>query len=152
MRRKRWADRRDPIPRNGYLPLLSPRLLAHLKKQDTVEKLDKELRRLEWCLAICICPKRMMPYIYCDEMAEIMSELLILREIPHQTVVGNCSEGSSHVWVRIGDKDWDPTDQGCSEEFDICMTFDGKAQHKGLGPVIEVRQTETLKRLLEEIQ
>lgn len=51
-------------------------------------------------------------YICCDEAASIMSQLLRERGIHHEVVVGSSDEGSSHAWVRIAGRNFDPTEQG----------------------------------------
>ena len=51
-------------------------------------------------------------YWDCDVMADRLSARLQQRGIPHQVVLGNSDEGSSHVWVRVGDRNLDPTRQG----------------------------------------
>jgi len=45
-------------------------------------------------------------------MAELMSQVLISKKISHQVVLGKSDEGSAHTWIRISNKNYDPTKQG----------------------------------------
>ena len=51
-------------------------------------------------------------YWDCDEMAERLSKRLSRWRVSHQLVLGHSDEGSSHVWVRVGERNLDPTKQG----------------------------------------
>lgn len=59
-------------------------------------------------------------YWDCDEMANRLSAKLRRRGVSHQIVVGHSDEGSAHAWVRVGDRNLDPTRQGFGDgSFEI---------------------------------
>lgn len=69
-------------------------------------------------------------FIDCDEAANLMSETLQHKKIPHHAMLGENDTGDSHAWVQLHDgTDLDPTNQG---------TLKGKkigTYHPQTGPV-----------------
>jgi len=51
-------------------------------------------------------------FLDCDEAANLMSAGLRAKGIPHIMVVGESDEGSSHAYIIVDDKRYDPTHQG----------------------------------------
>lgn len=51
-------------------------------------------------------------FLDCDEVANILSQELKKRCLPHVSMLGESDEGSSHVWVEVRGKRLDPTKQG----------------------------------------
>ena len=90
--------------------------------------LAKQERRLAQGIARALGRKwwQYEEYLPCDQAADYLSWMLRRKGVPHIVVVGHSDEGSSHAWVRVRGRDYDPTRQGCSDEFEIAYRFDGK--------------------------
>lgn len=98
-------------PRTGTAPVaLAPRFQRQIERARTPKEIERTIRRLEPAIARAHAGE---DYLWCDEAAELMSQALSCRGVRHRSVVGYSYEGSSHVWVRVGKTDYDPTQQGC---------------------------------------
>lgn len=51
-------------------------------------------------------------FLDCDEAANLMSATLRAKRIPHLSVIGESDEGSSHAYVIVRGRRYDPTKQG----------------------------------------
>lgn len=54
-------------------------------------------------------------YLVCDEAMEIMCYILERKEIGYEVLMGFSNTGDTHVWVRVDDINYDPTEQGMHE-------------------------------------
>lgn len=54
-------------------------------------------------------------YLVCDEAVEIMSYILKLKDIDHEILMGFEDTGDTHIWIRVGKINYDPTEQGMHE-------------------------------------
>ncbi len=64
-------------------------------------------------------------YWSCDLMAGRLSARLRRLGVPHQQVLGHSDEGSSHAWVRVGERNLDPTRQGFGNgAFTVVEAYD----------------------------
>ena len=54
-------------------------------------------------------------YLVCDEAVEIMSYVLKRKGITHEIMMGFGDSGDTHVWIRVDDINYDPTEQGMHE-------------------------------------
>ena len=105
---------------------------AELEGADSPEEMTEALAKHERLLAQGIAKALRgkwwahEEYLSCDQAADYLSWMLRRKGIPHIKVIGYSDEGSSHAWVRVGGRDYDPTRQGCSDEFEIAYRFDGK--------------------------
>lgn len=57
-------------------------------------------------------------YLDCDEATDIMGYFLKKKDIRHKVIIGKSDEGSSHAYIKIGDKRYDPTNQGFGDMKD----------------------------------
>lgn len=74
--------------------------------------LCRRIRKHEAALARLDRGEAHAEFLDCDEAANIMSAVLRAWRVPHCGVVGHSWEGSSHAWVRVGRRNYDPTEQG----------------------------------------
>lgn len=51
-------------------------------------------------------------FLVCDTAAELMADVLRSKGISYQIICGVNDEGNSHSYVRVGDRNYDPTHQG----------------------------------------
>jgi len=54
-------------------------------------------------------------YLVCDEAVEIMSYVLKRKDISHEIMMGFSDTGDTHVWIRVDNINYDPTEQGMHE-------------------------------------
>lgn len=54
-------------------------------------------------------------FLVCDSAAELMADVLRQKGIGYQIICGINDEGSSHAYVRVGGRNYDPTHQGFGE-------------------------------------
>ena len=54
-------------------------------------------------------------YLVCDEAVEIMSYVLKRKGITHEIMMGFGDTGDTHVWIRVDEINYDPTEQGMHE-------------------------------------
>lgn len=119
--RQRHEGARCAQPRLGNLTKDQRRLL--LAAQNT-SQLCVRLREIEYDVA-ARWKGESREYLDCDEMAVLLSDVLRVWHVPHAVVLGYSDEGSSHCWVRIGESDVDPTEQGFgSGEWRLSAEFD----------------------------
>lgn len=55
-------------------------------------------------------------FLVCDSAAELMADVLRSKGIGYQIICGVNDEGDSHSYVRVGEKNYDPTYQGFGGE------------------------------------
>lgn len=56
-------------------------------------------------------------FLICDTAAELMADVLRSKGIECQVICGINDEGQSHSYVRVGEKNYDPTYQGFGENY-----------------------------------
>jgi len=112
---------------------LPPMVAARLDAATTAREVEQVLREEETRLALK-CPKlqSLMKepslFLWCDQAADLMSDVLRWKGIAHECVVGFCDEGSSHAWVRVAGENLDPTDQGFGAgTFEVYGRYEGEA-------------------------
>jgi len=71
------------------------------------------------------------PYLVCDEAVEIMSYILKRKGIDHEVLMGFSDTADTHVWLRVNNINYDPTEQGMHEGQIIAKWDDrkGKSEH-----------------------
>lgn len=87
------------------------RISDELKAARTPDEVQDVLKRREKDLARNY--DKHDEYLSCDNVADLMVQVLKSKGIRAKGVVGYSDEGSSHVWVEVGGKKYDPTEQGC---------------------------------------
>lgn len=92
-----------------------PHVNAELEAAETPEEIERIICEHEESLAQLRheCDE----FLVCDTAAELMSDVLDAKNIPHKIICGINDEGNSHSYVRVGDRNYDPTHQGFGEEF-----------------------------------
>lgn len=55
-------------------------------------------------------------FLVCDSATELMVDVLRSKGIGYQIICGVNDEGDSHSYVRVGDRNYDPTYQGFGGE------------------------------------
>lgn len=111
---------------------LPPAVTARLVLAASAREVCQVVREEEATLAL-LCPALQRlggpgpsPYLWCDQAADLVSDLLRAKGLAHETVVGDCDEGSSHAWVRANGENLDPTDQGFGDgSFKVCASYGG---------------------------
>ncbi len=119
-----------------------------LKKADTPGKISKILEKAEPEIAAAHPAGSVeREYIDCDEMSSLMGFALEMHNIPYEAVIGESDEGSSHSWLRSGNRNWDPTHQGFGPgKYVVTEIFDGRKLHEVKDtPVYETRRSRGLK-------
>lgn len=98
-------------PRHGAARIiLDLRFQRPIERATTPRAIERAIRRLEPRIARAHFGE---DYLWCDEAAELMGQALACHGVRHRSMLGYSYEGSSHVWVRVGKTDYDPTRQGC---------------------------------------
>jgi hypothetical protein len=108
-------------------------IAARLAGAVTAQDVEQILREEETALAL-ICPRLQSLlrepslYLWCDQAADLFSDVLRWKGLAHECVVGFCDEGSSHAWVRVNGLNLDPTDQGFGAgKFEVYSRYDPDA-------------------------
>jgi hypothetical protein len=96
---------------DGVIYRLPAEIADQLNNAQTPEDVELIIAKKERAIAKLIHSPT-YPYIYCDHAAELMSRALARKGIIHRLVVGWCDEGSSHAYVIVNGKRYDPTHQG----------------------------------------
>ena len=94
-------------------------------------------------------------FLTCDIAAELMSQVLRKKKIPHLVVMGTIQHNQSHSYIRIGDKTYDPTHQIDSPAADeqLQATFDGHTlTMAGQEPVAEAQGDEDDEEEISDFQ
>lgn len=105
-----WSDYKK---KNINVP---PRVAKELDQASTPEEIEKVISDNESLLAsVCVGPEE--EFLYCDHAADLMSNVLTKKGIAHEVVTGRSDEGSAHLYIKIGDKRYDPTHQGFGDKF-----------------------------------
>lgn len=119
---------------------------ARLERAQTPREIERILREDEAKLAAACMREE---YLYCEIMAEVMSRVLKSKNTPHQMVLGKSDAGDSHMWVRIDEENYDPTDQGYGTgEFEVVYSYPEE-------PVKEIPAPDTLydpDRIVESVE
>ena len=76
-------------------------------------------------------------YLVCDEAVEIMSYVLKRKGITHEIMMGFGDSGDTHVWIRVGGINYDPTEQGM-HEGQIIARWDANTNEMEDLPYIDV--------------
>jgi len=63
-------------------------------------------------------------YLQCDECASLLSGYLWDKGIPHYYVIGKSDEGSSHAFIVVEGRVYDPTDQGFHPSYPETGEYD----------------------------
>lgn len=90
---------------------LKDKVKSKLLAAETPEQIEKAIADNEKAIADTY-DKNLEGYLDCDMAADLMHYLLKKRNIDHQLIIGKSDEGSSHAYVKIGNKRYDPTKQG----------------------------------------
>jgi hypothetical protein len=106
-----------------------PVVYEALRIADTPTKLSNIVARYEHLIVRERDPGRAggpdEGYLDCDEAAVLLGWALESHRIPYEGVVGESDEGSSHAWVRVNGRNYDPTHQGFGRGYYyVCDRYD----------------------------
>lgn len=127
-----------PIPTNINQALI---------KASTPEEIEIILSDGEKQIADMLNKDDLDGYLDCDQVADLMSQVLTYKNIQHHIVIGKSDEGSSHAYIKIGEKRYDPTHQGfndMSNEDIITEDYKGtliRGVGKNIGSKVENDET-----------
>jgi len=86
-------------------------ITSRLERATTPDQINDIIKAEETGLAKLV-HKGASEYLFCEQCAHVFSETLKHKGIAHEVVQGKSDEGSTHQWIRVDGKNYDPTEQG----------------------------------------